>query len=199
LALDFFVIDTVWLSQLYVLFAIEVKTRVVHLLGVTQHPTGPWAAQVARNLVADLEDEDRYFQFLLRDRDSEFTATFDAVFALSGARVIKCPVSIDHGEGIPADHGRGVGAGSGRVGAARVHGHHPQVGAAVEAQQCVELAEHLAVFDVIHPGLVPDRLVDDDGQEVILGLGDLVHPDASQSFEAMQGLAIACSGVLPEG
>jgi len=92
LAVDFFVVDMIWLTQLYVLFAIQVRTRAVHVLGVTKHPSGPWAAQVARNLVADLEDEGRLFRFLVRDRDSKFTASFDAVFASVGARVIKCPV-----------------------------------------------------------------------------------------------------------
>jgi putative transposase len=92
LAVDFFVVDTIWLTQLYVLFAIEVKSRVAHLLGVTKHPDEAWATQVARNFVSDLGDNGRSFKFLVRDRDSKFTAAFDAVFASDGARVIKCPV-----------------------------------------------------------------------------------------------------------
>ena len=64
----------------------------MHVLGVTKHPDGPWATQLARNFVADLEDEERSFKFLLRDRDSKFTAAFDAVFTSAGTRVIKCPV-----------------------------------------------------------------------------------------------------------
>ena len=74
------------------LFAIEVKSRFVHVLGVTRHPDGPWATQAARNLVGDLEDNGLFLKFLVRDRDSKFTASFDAVFASVGARVIKCPV-----------------------------------------------------------------------------------------------------------
>jgi hypothetical protein len=92
LAVDFFVVDTIWLTQLYVLFAIELKSRVVHVLGVTKHPDGIWATQVARNLVSDLEDKGRPFQFLVRDRDCKFTAAFDEVFTSGGTRVIKCPV-----------------------------------------------------------------------------------------------------------
>jgi putative transposase len=54
LAMDFFTVETVGLTRLYVLFVVEVQQRAVHQVGITAHPTGAWVAQQARNLLIDL-------------------------------------------------------------------------------------------------------------------------------------------------
>jgi putative transposase len=88
LAIDFFHIDTVTLKRLYVAFIIEIKTRRVHLLGITQHPTADWVAQLARGLASDLEDAGHRFTHLIRDRDTKFGTAFDPVFASIGIQIL---------------------------------------------------------------------------------------------------------------
>jgi putative transposase len=88
LAVDFFHVDTVLLKRLYVMVFIEHGTRRMHLGGVTANPTGDWTAQQARNLALTLGERFGDIKFLIRDRGSNFTATFDAVFQATGA-VIK--------------------------------------------------------------------------------------------------------------
>jgi putative transposase len=92
LAVDFLHVDTVLLTRLYVLVFIEHGTRRMHLGGVTPHPTGAWTAQQARNLAMNLDERFAGFWFVIRDRGSNFTASFDAVFKTTGATILRTAV-----------------------------------------------------------------------------------------------------------
>jgi putative transposase len=91
-ACDFVTVDTVFFRRLYVLVFIELQTRIVHVAGVTAHPTGAWVTQQARNLISVFTDRTAPMRFLIRDRDSKFTAAFDEVFRSEGVRIIRTPV-----------------------------------------------------------------------------------------------------------
>jgi len=87
LACDFFTVDTVFLRRLYVLVFVELGSRRLHLGGITPNPSGEWLAQRARELSGRFSG----FRFLIRDRETKFTASFDAVFAAEGIEVIQTP------------------------------------------------------------------------------------------------------------
>jgi putative transposase len=92
LAVDFLHVDTVLLRRLYVLVFIEHGTRRMHLGGVTAHPTGDWTVQQARNLALTLGERFESIRFLIRDRGSNFTSSFDAVFQAAGTRILRTAV-----------------------------------------------------------------------------------------------------------
>ncbi len=92
LAADFLHVDTVLLKRLYVLVFIEHGTRRMHLGGVTASPTGEWTVQQARNLALSLGERFQDARFVIRDRGSNFTRSFDAVFQANGTRILRTAV-----------------------------------------------------------------------------------------------------------
>jgi putative transposase len=91
LACDFFTVETLWLKTIYVLFFIELGTRRIHLAGCTTHPTAAWVRQQARQLTWILQDEAIPVRFLIHDRDSKFSGTFDAVFRSEQVQIVLTP------------------------------------------------------------------------------------------------------------
>ncbi|MEU1630445.1 integrase core domain-containing protein [Streptomyces sp. NPDC020096] len=92
LACDFFETSTLAGARLYVFAVIEHATRRIRILGATAHPTADWMVRLGRNLVMDLEDAGCRARFLIRDRDSKFTAVFDVVLADAGLEIVLCGV-----------------------------------------------------------------------------------------------------------
>jgi putative transposase len=78
------------LRRYYALFFIAHGSRRVWLAGCTANPTGAWVTQQARNLGLDFSDQ--RVRFLIRDRDSKYSGTFDEVFRSEGIRIVKTPV-----------------------------------------------------------------------------------------------------------
>jgi len=94
-ATDFFTVE-VWTARglvtYYVLFVMQLKTRSVHIAGVTTAPNGAYMKQVARNLT-DVSDgflvNSRY---LIMDRDTKYTEDFRGYLYREGVKPVRCPV-----------------------------------------------------------------------------------------------------------
>lgn len=94
LACDFFTATTLNGATLYVFAVIEHTSRRIRVLGATAHPTADWVTEAARNVVMDLQDAGATVRHLIRDRDSNFTRTFDAVFEAEGIEVVTTGIRV---------------------------------------------------------------------------------------------------------
>jgi hypothetical protein len=82
-ACDFLTVETIMLRRFHVLFFIAHGSRRVWLAGCTRNPTGEWVTQQARNLGLDFSES--RMRFLIRDRDSKYSGSFDEVSAAKGS------------------------------------------------------------------------------------------------------------------
>ncbi len=73
---------------LYIFVIIELGTRKLIHVNVTDHPTAAWTLQQFRAAIPS----DHEYQFLVHDRDTIFSATLDASLRKLGLQVIKTPV-----------------------------------------------------------------------------------------------------------
>ncbi len=69
---------------------IELSRRRVYLAGITANPDGAWVTQQARHL--SFTGVFERMRFLIHDRDSTFTASFDEVCRSAGIKVIHTPI-----------------------------------------------------------------------------------------------------------
>lgn len=63
----------------------------MHVLGVTDHPDGPWTTQQARGFLMDLGHRASEFDYLIRDQAGQFSRSFDMVLASADIKVTKIP------------------------------------------------------------------------------------------------------------
>ena len=70
------------------LFFIDLGTRRVYLAGCNSHPDSAWISQQARQLTWQLQEHGTAKRFLIHDRDSKFTGSFEAVFASEGIETV---------------------------------------------------------------------------------------------------------------
>ena len=91
-ACDFATIETVTLRRFYLLLCIDIATRTVYFAGVTDHPSGVWTTQGARNLLPQYGHQLADAQALVRDRGSQFIDAFDEIFRTERMKILKTPV-----------------------------------------------------------------------------------------------------------
>lgn len=93
-ATDFFTVEVAtWrgLVTYYVLVVMELSTRRVKIAGITPHPTAAFMQQCARQLTDPFDGFLLGKRYLLHDRDTKFTAAFDALLKTSGVEPLLLP------------------------------------------------------------------------------------------------------------
>jgi putative transposase len=100
LAVDFFMVETVWFQRLYVMFFIELGSRRVHLAGCTPNPTAAWVTQQARQMTWYLSEGEETCRFVIRDRDQKFSDSFDEIFRSGGMEIIRTPFRAPQANGV---------------------------------------------------------------------------------------------------
>ena len=93
-ASDMFTVE-IWvgrsLVRYHLLFAIELATRRVNIMGIVQEPYGKWMEQVARNATDGVDGFLTGKRYLITDRDSRFTKEFRGILHAAGVKVIRTP------------------------------------------------------------------------------------------------------------
>ena len=86
-ACDFLTVVTAPFQWLYVFVIMDLGTRKLLHIHVTDHPTANWTLQQLREAIPS----DHLYQYLLHDRDNIFSADLDASMKRFGLRVLKTP------------------------------------------------------------------------------------------------------------
>jgi putative transposase len=91
---DFFTVEVLtWrgLVTYYVLFFLQLETRLVSLVGITRHLTEEWMTRMGRNATDEACGCLRQHRYVLRDRDAKFCAKFRETLAAGGVKCLRLP------------------------------------------------------------------------------------------------------------
>jgi transposase InsO family protein len=92
--MDFFTVEVVtWLGLIryHVLFAIDIASRSVEIVGIATNPGGPWMEQMARNLVDAVDGFLAGKRYVLVDRDPLYTEEFRRILGQSAVKAVRLP------------------------------------------------------------------------------------------------------------
>lgn len=73
------------------LFAIDIGSRKVEIVGMFANPGGPWMEQMARNLVDAVDGFLLGKRYLLINRDPLYTEAFRRILGQGGVRAVRLP------------------------------------------------------------------------------------------------------------
>ena len=93
-ATDFLSVEVLTLGGLvtyYILFFIHIETRKVVIAGITQHPNERWMKQMARNVTMDEWGFLQNSRYLIHDRDTKYTKSFQAIIESGHVKPVKLP------------------------------------------------------------------------------------------------------------
>lgn len=93
-ACDFFT-KTIWTilgpKTFYALFFINIRTRKVHIAGITEHPTNEWVDNKAKSVSFLFQTDRNSKTLLVRDGDCKYSKAFDEIINGYGAQVKRIP------------------------------------------------------------------------------------------------------------
>jgi len=92
--MDFFTVEAMtWLGlvRYHVLFAIDIASRKVEIVGIAMNPGGPWMEQMARNLVDAMDGFLLGKGYFLLDRDPLYTEVFRRTLNQASVKTVSLP------------------------------------------------------------------------------------------------------------
>ncbi|MCL2645562.1 MAG: integrase core domain-containing protein [Phycisphaerales bacterium] len=81
------------LKTAFLIMFIHLESRKVFISPATYAPGEQWVCQQARNVALWLGENGVKQRFIMHDRDTKYTASFDEIFKAAGVEIVKTPVA----------------------------------------------------------------------------------------------------------